>query len=72
MGACEDGACRDIPPPQGIGPWVLYVNANVNNGFPYWESVANVEAAIAALKAGASPESPPVDDSLPPPWQTVK
>lgn len=50
MGACEDDTCRDIPPPQGgNGPWVLYCDANVNEGFPYWERVANVEAVLRQL-----------------------
>ena len=60
MGACEDGVCRDIPPPQGTGPWVLYWNANVNQGFPYWESLAN----LAAEMQGAAMKPPPM---VPPP-----
>ena len=65
MGACEDNACRDIPPPQGTGPWVLYWNANVNQNFPYWESVDNVVRAWAAA-AGIVLPAPPL-----PPEQSV-
>lgn len=44
MGECEDDTCRDIDPPAGTGPWVLYWHPNINQGFPYWEAVANVLA----------------------------
>jgi hypothetical protein len=67
MGGCEDGVCRDIPPPQGEGPWVLYVNANVNQGFPYWESVANVIAAGALNGKPAPAEAPPPHEKPPDP-----
>ena len=57
MGACEDGACYDIPPPQGAGngPFVLTVIKNLNNGLPYWELLSNltggpVPAATAKKK----------------------
>jgi hypothetical protein len=48
MGACEDGGCRDIPPPQGVGPWVLFWKTEVNGNFPYWESVGNLASAMSA------------------------
>lgn len=80
MGACEDDTCRDIPPATAPGGSVLYQHPNVNQGFQYWESLANlaealaplVEAAIAKRVAegkGAPPDKP---QEPPPPWQTVK
>lgn len=58
MGGCEDGVCRDVPPPQGAGPWVLYWATNINGNFPYWESVANVIAAWAAGVGIVPPPAP--------------
>lgn len=41
----EDDGCHDLPPPQGTPPWVWFWHPNVNNNFPYWESLTNLEAA---------------------------
>jgi len=54
MGACEDGTCYDIPPPQGIGngPFVLTVLKDVNGGLPYWELLSNLTGGpVPAAKA---------------------
>lgn len=48
LGACEDDGCRTIPPPQGIGPWVLFWKTEVNGNFPYWEAVTNLANAMSA------------------------
>lgn len=77
MGACEDGACRDIPPPVAMTGSVLYQHPNVNQGFQYWESIANLAAALAPLveaeiaRRAAEGESA-AEGVPPPPWQTVK
>jgi hypothetical protein len=54
MGACEDGGCYDIPPPQGAGngPFVLTVVRDANGGMPYWEAIANIAAPPAVPVPG--------------------
>lgn len=68
MGGCEDDTCRDIPPATGLGGSVLFQHPNINEGFPYWEELANLEpapdgrmrlnAGVVEMRSAKPPEAP--------------
>jgi hypothetical protein len=69
MVVAEDDGCHFIGPSNHTGGVVWYRHPNVNNGLPYWETPANIEAREAADAAAAAKpapaEAPPPRDKPP-------